>query len=76
VVCWVEVNLKKKKTDNDAPREIINKPWQQYVVRKDGSIDFHAYTFYALKELQLALKKKGYLCHSQLALCRSTGRAN
>ncbi|MBA1661218.1 Tn3 family transposase, partial [Escherichia coli] len=57
-LCWIEVNLKKKKTDNDAPREIINKPWQQHVIRKDGSIDFHAYTFCALKELQLALKKR------------------
>ena len=55
---WIEVNLKKKKADNDAPREIINKPWQQHVVRKDGSIDFHAYTFCALKELQLTLKKR------------------
>ncbi|WP_343090792.1 hypothetical protein, partial [Escherichia coli] len=34
-LCWIEVNLKKKKTDNDAPREIINKPWQQHVIRKD-----------------------------------------
>ncbi|EQC1412857.1 Tn3 family transposase, partial [Providencia rettgeri] len=57
-LCWIDVNLKKKKTDNDAPREIINKPWQQHVVRKDGSIDFHAYTFCALKELQLTLKKR------------------
>ncbi|EMX0366197.1 Tn3 family transposase, partial [Salmonella enterica] len=57
-LCWIEANLKKKKTDNDAPREIINKPWQQHVVRKDGSIDFHAYTFCALKELQLTLKKR------------------
>lgn len=28
------------------------------MIRKDGSIDFHAYTFCALKELQLALKKR------------------
>ncbi|CAM3553563.1 transposase (plasmid) [Xenorhabdus nematophila ATCC 19061] len=55
---WIENNLKKKKTDNDAPREIINKSWQQHVIRNDGSIDFHAYTFCTLKELQITLKKR------------------
>lgn len=28
------------------------------MIRKDGSIDFHAYTFCALKELQFTLKKR------------------
>ncbi|NHB93382.1 hypothetical protein C5469_15045 [Photorhabdus cinerea] len=55
---WIENNLKKKKIDNDVLREIINKPWQQHVIRNDGSIDFHAYTFCALKELQTTLKKE------------------
>ncbi|MEQ1965148.1 Tn3 family transposase [Xenorhabdus khoisanae] len=55
---WLENNFKKKKTDNDAPREIINKPWQQHVIRNDDSIDFHAYTFCVLKELQTTLKKR------------------
>ncbi|ENA1771630.1 Tn3 family transposase [Yersinia ruckeri] len=57
-LCWIELNLKKKKTDNDAPREIINKPWLQHVIKSDGSIDFHAYTFCTLKELQVTLKKR------------------
>ncbi|MFT8259184.1 MAG: Tn3 family transposase (plasmid) [Candidatus Symbiodolus clandestinus] len=55
---WIKQNLSRKKPGNDAPQAIISKPWQQHVLRGNDSVDFHAYTFCALKELQIALKKR------------------
>ncbi|MBE0448551.1 MAG: hypothetical protein IBX64_10725 [Actinobacteria bacterium] len=47
-----------QKTGNDAPREIISKSWQRHAVREDGGIDFHAYAFCVLEELQAALRRR------------------
>jgi TnpA family transposase len=55
---WLRANGTKKKPDQDAPRDIIGKPWQQHVLREDGGVDMHAYTFCALQELQTALKRR------------------
>jgi TnpA family transposase len=57
-LAWIKSNLSRRKPGNDAPQAIISKPWKQHVLCGDGSIDFHAYTFCALKELQTALKKR------------------
>lgn len=53
---WLKANI--RKPGNDAPREVIVKPWQRHVLREDGSIDVHAYTFCVLEELQTALKRR------------------
>jgi TnpA family transposase len=55
---WLQVNIAAKKPGTDAPLEVVRKPWQQHVLREDGSIDFHAYTFCVLDELQTALKRR------------------
>lgn len=55
---WLRANLTRKKSDSDAPREIVSKSWQQHVLREDGTVDMHAYTFCVLQELQTALKRR------------------
>jgi TnpA family transposase len=55
---WLHANISAKKPDSDAPLEVVRKPWQRHVLREDGSIDFHAYTFCVLDELQTALKRR------------------
>ncbi|MDQ3232466.1 MAG: Tn3 family transposase [Pseudobdellovibrionaceae bacterium] len=58
-LAWFEANKKKRQqTVESAPREVINKSWQRYVVREDGKIDVHAYTFCVLSRLQSALKRR------------------
>jgi TnpA family transposase len=55
---WLHANIAAKKPGTDAPLEVVSKPWQRHVLREDGSIDFHAYTFCVLDELQTALKRR------------------
>lgn len=55
---WLRTNIATKKLGNDAPREVIRKSWQRHVLRDDGQVDFHAYTFCVLEELQTALKRR------------------
>ncbi len=55
---WLRSNIACKKPGNDAPREVIRKPWQRHVLREDGSVDFHAYTFCVLDELHIALRRR------------------
>ncbi|MER2517230.1 MAG: Tn3 family transposase [Candidatus Accumulibacter phosphatis] len=55
---WLRSNGTKKKPDQNAPWDIIGKPWRQHVLREDGGVDMHAYTFCALQELQTALKRR------------------
>ena len=55
---WLRGNMVRKKPGNDAPREVIRKPWQRHVLREDGSVDFHAYTFCVLDELHTALRRR------------------
>jgi hypothetical protein len=55
---WLQANMATKKPGTDAPLEVVGKSWQRHVLREDGSIDFHAYTFCVLDELQTALKRR------------------
>jgi TnpA family transposase len=55
---WLQGNIARKKPGNDAPREVVGKAWQRHVVNEDGTVDFHAYTFCVLEELQIALKRR------------------
>ena len=55
---WLQANMAAKKPGTDAPLEVVGKSWQRHVLREDGSIDFHAYTFCVLDELQTALKRR------------------
>jgi hypothetical protein len=55
---WLQANMVRKNPGNDAPREVVGKSWQRHVVNEDGTVDFHAYTFCVLEELQIALKRR------------------
>jgi len=55
---WLRANMTVKRPDNDAPREIITKPWERHVLREGDSIDFHAYTFCVLSKLRIALRRR------------------
>jgi TnpA family transposase len=55
---WLQANIAAKKPGTDAPLEVVRKPWQRHVLREDGSVDFHAYTFCVLDQLQTALKRR------------------
>ncbi|HZF98902.1 MAG TPA: Tn3 family transposase [Pseudoxanthomonas sp.] len=55
---WLRANLSRKKPTDDAPREIVGKAWQRHVLREDGGVDAHAYTFCVLDELQGALRRR------------------
>ena len=57
-LAWIGLNLGKRKPGDDAPQAVVSKAWQRHVLRPDGNIDIHAYTFCVLQELQLALKKR------------------
>ena len=37
---WLRDQQDRNKTDSDAPREVIDKAWQRYVVQKDGRVDY------------------------------------
>jgi TnpA family transposase len=43
---------------NEAPREVLSKPWRHHAVSKDGDIDPRAYTFCVLDRLNTALKRR------------------
>src|SRR6516164_7347000 len=47
-----------RKPDNNAPREVIDKAWQRYVVQKDGRVDIRAFTFCVLSHLQTAIHRR------------------
>ena len=55
---WLKTNIAAKQPSTDAPLKVVGKSWQHHVLREDGSIDFHAYTFCVLDELQIALKRR------------------
>ena len=55
---WLQANMARKKLSNDAPLKVVGKSWQRHVLRDDGSVDLHAYTFCVLEELQTALKRR------------------
>ncbi len=55
---WLRANMTVKRPSNDAPRDIITKPWQRHVLRENDAIDFHAYAFCVLSELRVALRRR------------------
>jgi len=55
---WLRDNHLRTKPADDAPREVISKSWQRYVVREDGSIDLRAYTFCLLDQLKTAIQRR------------------
>jgi hypothetical protein len=40
---WLRAHMVCKKPGDDAPRDVIGKSWRRYVLREDGTVDFHAY---------------------------------
>jgi TnpA family transposase len=55
---WLRDNLHRRTPAHDAPREIIGKAWQRYVVRQDNSLDICAYTFCVLDQLETAIRRR------------------
>jgi hypothetical protein len=56
---WLRAHMNtRKKHGNDAPREVIGKSWRRHVLREDGTLDFHAYTFCVLDALHTALRRR------------------
>lgn len=55
---WLQENEKASKNIDKAPREVIRKSWQSYVINEDGTLNHRAYTFCVLDELHKALRKR------------------
>ena len=55
---WLRAQQDRKKPDNNAPREVIDKAWQPYVAQKDGRVDIRAFTFCVLSHLQTAIHRR------------------
>ncbi len=55
---WLRDNLHRTKSIQDAPQAVISNAWQRYVLRKDGSVDIHAYTFCMLDRLAASIHRR------------------
>ena len=55
---WLQLNLPRRKPEEDAPQEIVAKAWQQHITREDGSLDMGAYVFCTLDALRTALRRR------------------
>ena len=55
---WLQLNLPRRKPEDDAPQEIVAKAWQQHITREDGSLDMGAYVFCTLDALRTALRRR------------------
>jgi len=55
---WLRANEDQRQPSEKAPRGILTKAWEGNVLREDGGIDTHAYTFCLLDQLQAALKRR------------------
>jgi len=55
---WLRANELDDQSIQEVPREVIEKPWDRYVMREDGSLDFRAYTFCVLKQLHSAINRR------------------
>ena len=60
---WLRDQQDRNKPDNNAPREVIDKAWQRYVVQKDGRVDIRAFTFCVLSHLQTAIHRRDVFTH-------------
>ncbi|KPY78202.1 hypothetical protein ALQ88_03764 [Pseudomonas savastanoi] len=40
---WLQLNLTRRKPEDDAPQEIVAKAWQQHISREDGSPNPYTY---------------------------------
>ncbi|MEN1262929.1 Tn3 family transposase, partial [Pseudomonas aeruginosa] len=54
---WLQLNLPRRKPEDDAPQEIVAKAWQKHITREDGSLDMGAYVFCTLDALRTALRR-------------------
>ncbi|CAK9889387.1 hypothetical protein PS652_02216 [Pseudomonas fluorescens] len=55
---WLQLNLPRRKPEDDAPQEIMAKAWQQHITREDGTLDMGAYVFCTLDALRTALRRR------------------
>lgn len=55
---WLQLNLPRRKPEDDAPQEIVAKAWQNHITREDGSLDMGAYVFCTLDALRTALRRR------------------
>lgn len=49
---WLQLNLPRRKPEDDAPQEIVAKAWQRHITREDGSLDIGTYVFCTLDALR------------------------
>ncbi|MGJ0491608.1 Tn3 family transposase [Methylobacter sp.] len=55
---WLRMHELRVKPEPPAPRDVITKPWQRYVLREHGGVNPRAYTFCVLDELCKALRRR------------------
>lgn len=55
---WLRSHEIGAKPEQPIPRQVITKAWKRHVIREDGSIDLHAYTFCVLDSLRKALRRR------------------
>ena len=55
---WLRTHEMRDKSEPQAPRNVITKPWQRHVFREDGSVDPRAYTFCVLDGLRKGLRRR------------------
>ncbi len=55
---WLRMHELRVKPEPPAPRDVITKPWQRYVLREHGGVNPRAYTFCVLDELRKALRRR------------------
>ena len=53
-----EIEALRKVDMDDAPREVLTKPWQKFAFTADGDLDRRAYTFCVLERLQDCLRRR------------------
>ena len=62
---YLREHYDKRQFDENAPLDVVNKTWQQYVFPEPGkkTIDPHAYIFCVLDQLRTALKRRDIFVH-------------
>ncbi|MFZ0255470.1 MAG: Tn3 family transposase, partial [Gammaproteobacteria bacterium] len=55
---WLRMNAMRAKPGNDAPRDVICKPWKRHVLDEADRVNLRAYTFCVLDELRGALRRR------------------
>jgi TnpA family transposase len=55
---WLRSTAGQRQPEKEAPQEIVSKAWARHVIRDDGGVNTHAYTFCMLHQLHSTLKRR------------------